>query len=280
MRRSWPFNWSRPISETETGRHDTRFHIDGSVARLTLSRPEIRNALTGERVLAEVRSAFATAERDPTVTVLVIDAEGPAFSAGGNVKDMATRSGMFAGDPERIAEGYRNTIQTLTTTLASTDLVTIAAVDGPAVGAGFDLVLGCDMRIGSTAACFAHTFVDLGIVPGDGGAWLLPRVVGWQRAAELAFTARMVDALEAKEIGVLLEVVAPDDLAGRVGELAATIGSKPAHSLRLTKRLFRHARTMDLPGFLDLTAAMQAISHSTESHHRAVESYLQRLRRR
>ena len=279
-RRSGRSTWSRPISDTETGRHDTRFHIDGSIARLTLSRPEIRNALSGERVLDEIRTAFATAERDPAVTVLVLDAEGPAFSAGGNVKDMATRSGMFAGDPERIAEEYRTTIQTLTTTLASTDLVTIAAVDGPAVGAGFDLVLGCDLRIGSTAARFAHTFVDLGIIPGDGGAWLLPRIVGWQRAAELAFTARMIDAAEAREIGVLLEVVAPHDLAERVRELATTIGSKPAHSLRLTKRLFRHAHTMDLPGFLDLTAALQAVAHSTEAHHGAVESYLERLRDR
>jgi enoyl-CoA hydratase/carnithine racemase len=187
---------------------------------------------------------------------------------------------MFAGDPERIAEGYRNTIHTLTTTLASTDLVTIAAVDGPAVGAGFDLVLGCDLRIGSTAASFAHTFVDLGIVPGDGGAWLLPRVVGWQRAAELAFTARMVDAREAKEIGVLLEVVAPDELQERVENLASTIAAKPAHSVRLTKRLFRHARTMDLPGFLDLTAALQAIAHTTDAHHSAVAAYLDQLRRR
>lgn len=214
------------------------------------------------------------------MTVLVIDAEGPAFSAGGNVKDMATRSGMFAGDVEKIGEEYRRTIQTLTTAVANTDLVTIAAVNGPAVGAGFDLVLGCDLRIGSTAARFAHTFVDLGIIPGDGGAWLLPRVVGWQRAAELAFTARIIDADEAQQIGVLLEVTEVDALASRVEDLAGTIGAKPAHSLRLTKRLFRHSRTMDLPGFLDLTAALQAIAHSTDSHHEAIENYLERLRAR
>jgi enoyl-CoA hydratase/carnithine racemase len=245
-----------------------------------LARPEIRNALTDDRILAEIRDAFAQAEADPTVTVLVLDADGPAFSAGGNVKDMANRSGMFEGDPERIAERYRDSIQTLTTTLASTDLVTIAAVDGPAVGAGFDMVLGCDLRIGSTNARFAHTFVDLGIIPGDGGAWLLPRIVGWQRAAELAFTARTIDATEAREFGVLLEVVTPDDLRSRVDELATQIASKPAHSLRLTKRLFRHSRTMDLAGFLDLTAALQAIAHSTPAHFEAVEAYLQRLQAR
>ncbi len=187
---------------------------------------------------------------------------------------------MFAGDPERIAERYRDSIQTLTTTLASTDLVTIASVNGPAVGAGFDMVLGCDLRIGSTEARFAHTFVDLGIIPGDGGAWLLPRVVGWQKAAELAFTARMIDAEEARDIGVLLEVVTQEDLGSRVDALAAEIASKPAHSLRLTKRLLRHSRTMDLAGFLDLTAAIQAIAHATPAHLDAVEQYIQRLQAR
>ena len=230
--------------------------------------------------MEEIRDAFAQAKADPVVTVLVLDAEGPAFSAGGNVKDMANRSGMFAGDPEVIAERYRDSIQTLTTTLASTDLVTIAAVNGPAVGAGFDMVLGCDLRIGSTDARFAHTFVDLGIIPGDGGAWLLPRVVGWQKAAELAFTARMIDAEEAREIGVLLEVVTPGNLASRVDALATEIASKPAHSLRLTKRLLRHSRTMDLAGFLDLTAAIQAIAHATPAHLEAVETYIQRLQTR
>lgn len=212
------------------------------------------------------------------MTVLVIDAEGPAFSAGGNVKDMATRSGMFAGNTEEIGEEYRRTIQNLTKTLASTDLVTIAAVEGPAVGAGFDLVLWCDLRIGSPDARFAHTFVDLGILPGDGGAWLLPRVVGSQRAAELSFTGRTIDANEALAIGVLLEVV--DDVTGRVEELATLIASKPPHSLRLTKRLLRHARTMELEPFLDLTAALQSVAHSTEGHHEAIADFLERMRSR
>lgn len=212
------------------------------------------------------------------MTVLVIDAEGPAFSAGGNVKDMATRSGMFAGDVEEIGEKYRRSIQGLTRTFASTDLVTIAAVAGPAVGAGFDLVLWCDLRVGSPNARFAHTFVDLGIIPGDGGAWLLPRVVGSQRAAELSFTGRMIDASEALEMGVLLEVV--DDVTARVEELATLIASKPPHSLRLTKRLLRHSRTMELEPFLDLTAALQSIAHSTQAHHEAVADFMERMRTR
>lgn len=261
-------------------RRDTRFRIDDGIARLTLARAEIRNAITGPEMLAEILDAFEAAEADPQVRVLVVDAEGPAFSAGGNVRDMAERTGMFAGEPETIEQAYRTGIQRLTATVAATDVVTLAAVDGPAVGAGFDLVLGCDLRIGSTRARFAHTFVDLGILPGDGGAWLLPRVVGWQRAAELAFTARTVAADEARDLGILLEVVPPDDLPGRVDELAASVAARPAHSVRLTKRLLRHARTMDLPAFLDLTAALQAIAHSTDAHLEAVAEYVRRWDRR
>lgn len=272
-----PWNWSRPISDRAGDRRHTRFRIEGAIARLTLARPEIRNALTEERVLREIIDAFAEAEA--VSTVLVIDAEGSAFSAGGNVKDMATRSGMFAGTTEDLNENYRRSIQQLTRTLAGTDLVTIAAIGGPAVGAGFDLALWCDLRIGTPTARFAHTFVDLGIIPGDGGAWLLPRTVGAQRAAELSFTGRMITADEALDYGVLLEIVPPDELSTRVDELARTIASKPAHSLRLTKRLLRHARTMDLDGFLDFTAALQAIAHSTDAHHRSVTAFLDRLGR-
>ncbi|MGH8926973.1 MAG: enoyl-CoA hydratase-related protein [Acidimicrobiia bacterium] len=252
----------------------TRIDTDGGVATLTLARPEIRNALTGPEMLEEVVSAFTDPPGD--ARVMVITGEGTAFSAGGNVKDMEERTGMFAGSPSEIVDGYRLGIQNLTRAVATTDVVTIAAVNGPAVGAGFDLVLGCDLRIGAAEAWFAHTFVDLGIIPGDGGAWLLPRVVGWQRATELSLTARRVLAEEARELDILLEVVEPGDLLPRCMELANQIAAKPAHSVHLTKMLLRHARTMDLAGFLDFSAALQAISHTEPAHTEAVARYMER----
>jgi enoyl-CoA hydratase/carnithine racemase len=261
-------------------RSHTRFAMRNGVAVLTLARPETRNAITGEEMLIEMIGAIDEASADPATAVLIIEAEGPAFSAGGNVKDMAERKGLFAGSPEEINEGYRVSIQRLTSAVLTTDLVTIAAVNGPAVGAGFDLVLGCDLRLGSTAARFAHTFIDLGIIPGDGGAWLLPRVVGWQRAADLSFTGRTVGAEEAIALGILLEVVEPERLSAAVLELAAQIAAKPTHSVRLTKRLLRHSRQMDLAGFLDLSAAYQAISHHTPAHATAVDNFVDRLGRK
>jgi enoyl-CoA hydratase/carnithine racemase len=253
---------------------------DGGVARVTLADPDTRNALTGEEMIEELLDALDDAESDPDVVVAVIDADGPAFSSGGNVKDMAAKNGLFSGSPAEMTEKYRETIQQLTRFLATTDLVTIASVNGPAVGAGFDLVLGCDLRLGSRNARFAHTFIEMGIIPGDGGAWLLPRVVGWQRATELALTARFLSAAEAEKYGVLLEVVPEDKLESRVNELAMSIAAKPNPAVVMAKRLLRQARSMDLDGFLELSAALQAIAHTTPEHATAVDAYVEELQNR
>lgn len=250
------------------------------MAQVTLNRPEVRNALTGEDMLEALLDAIDEAETDPDVGVLVMRAEGPAFSAGGDIKAMAAQKGLFEGNAATIIENYRASIQQLTRFMATTDLVTIAAVDGPAIGAGFDLVLGCDLRIGSPRARFAHTFIEMGIIPGDGGAWLLPRVVGWQRATELALTARSVDADEAASIGILLEIVPEGEVDSRALEMARTIAAKPRPAVIMAKRLLRQARSMDLDGFLELSAALQAAAHSTPEHVESVNAYLARLKNR
>ena len=254
--------------------------FEDGVAVVTLARPEIRNAITGQDMIEELLDALDEAESNPDVAVAIIDAEGPAFSAGGNVKDMATREGLFSGTPAEMTEKYRETIQQLTRFMASTDLVTIASVNGPAVGAGFDLVLGCDLRYGSRNARFAHTFIEMGIIPGDGGAWLLPRVVGWQRATELALTARFITSSEAEKYGVLLEVVPEEKLADHVMSVARSIAAKPRPAVVMAKRLLRQARSMDLDGFLEFSAALQAIAHTTPEHEAAVGDYLKKLQNR
>lgn len=250
------------------------------VTVITLNDPATRNAITDVQILDDLLDALDEAEAEASTSVVVLRAEGPAFSAGGNIKDMAAREGIFDGAPAEMMESYRDTIQQLTRFLATTDLVTLAEVNGPAVGAGFDLVLGCDLRYGSRKARFAHTFIELGIIPGDGGAWLLPRVVGWQRATELAMTSRFISAAEAERYGVLLEVIPEEKLSKHVIEMATTIASKPTPAVRMAKRLLRQARSMDLDGFLELSAAFQAVAHTTPEHERAVVSYLENLKNR
>jgi len=128
----------------------------------------------------------------------------------------------------------------------------------------------CDIRIGADRARLGETFVNLGIIPGDGGAWFLPRVVGAQRAAELMFSGRIIDAAEAKDIGVFLETCSGDVLMARCQDLAQTFAAKPRSALRLSKRLLRAGKRLELADFLDYCASLQRLCHTTQEHTDAV----------
>jgi enoyl-CoA hydratase/carnithine racemase len=150
---------------------------------------------------------------------------------------------------------------------------TIAAVNGPAIGAGCDLACMCDIRIASTEARFAESFVKLGIIPGDGGAWWLQRVIGYARAAELSFTGEIIDAQTALGIGLVSRVVSAAELLPSARALAGRIAANPAPALRMAKRLLRHAQTSRLDETLELSAAMQALAHHTGEHDAAVAAF-------
>ena len=146
------------------------------------------------------------------------------------------------------------------------ELPVIAAVNGPAIGAGCDLALMCDIRIAGRAARFAESFVRIGIVPGDGGAWLLPRVVGFAKACEMALTGDVVDAAEAERIGLVSRVVADADLLAEAQAVARRVASNPPHAVRMTRRLLRQAQGQSLSAVLDMSAAMQALAHHTDDY--------------
>ncbi|MGB1548308.1 MAG: enoyl-CoA hydratase-related protein, partial [Alphaproteobacteria bacterium] len=149
-------------------------------------------------------------------------------------------------------------------------------VQGPAVGAGCDLALFCDIVLASTEAKFSEAFINLGLISGDGGTWALSRLVNTQRAAELLFTGRAVDGKKAVEIGLALECLEPDRLLPRAFELAAHIASRPQVALRFTKILLRQALTSSLDELLDTSSALQAICHNTEDHREAVQAFLEK----
>ena len=241
-----------------------------------MNRPEIRNAMTSATMIDELVDAFERVSANPEISVLVLTGADPAFSAGGNVKDMRDKTYLFAGTPDQIAEGYRRSVQRIPRTLFSLDVATIAAVNGAAIGAGCDITLMCDMRVASDQARFGETFVNLGIIPGDGGSWFLPRAVGWQRASEMTFTGRLVDAGEALAMGLVMEVVPHADLMNRTRDVAVQIAAKPPHSVRLAKRLLRQSRSLDLDAFLDMSAAFQAISHHTADHREAMDAFFEK----
>jgi enoyl-CoA hydratase/carnithine racemase len=132
----------------------------------------------------------------------------------------------------------------------------------------------CDIRLASDKALFAESFVKVGIVPGDGGAWLLPRVIGMPRASIMAFTGDTIDAAQALAWGLVAEVLPADELAARAQALAQRIAANPGHALRLTKRLLREGQHMRLDSLLELSAAFQALSHHTDDHLEAVNAML------
>ena len=255
---------------------ESSLDVHNRVAVLTMKRDDVRNALTGTALVDDIVRTVQWANSEPAISVLVLTGDGSAFCSGGNVKQMQAKSDSFSGSPFQIQDQYRRGIQQLPLALHAAEIPIIAAVNGPAVGAGFDLACMCDLRIASTRAQVGETFINLGITPGDGGAWFLQRLVGYQRAAELTLTGRVIKADEALAIGLFLEVVEPEQLMARALELAGQMAAKPPQALRLTKRMMKMAQRSELPDFLDLCASFQAMAHHTEDHHEAVEAFLEK----
>ena len=259
---------------------DALLTLENRVAVLTLNRHDLRNALTGSNLIDDIVTTAEWVNRCEDVSVLVITGAGSAFSAGGNVRDMANRSGDFAGDPAECAERYRKGIQRIPLAMQAVEVPVIAAVNGPAIGAGFDLANMADIRIAADSAKFGETFLNLGIIPGDGGAWFMQRLIGYQRAFELTLTGRIVDAAEAKELGIVMDVVPADELMPATLKMANKMASQPPKATRLTKRLMKMAQRTELKDFLDICACFQGMSHNEPEHLDAVNRMLEAMARK
>ena len=252
------------------------FETTGHIATLTLNRPESMNAL-GQ---AGDGDAFAAAcdaiNGDSNIRCAILTGAGRAFSAGGDVKAMQNRTGNFAGSPTDIADGYRNNIHRILRALYNLRVPLIAAINGPAIGLGGDLACLADMRIASTSAMFGVTFFKLGLVPGDGGTWLLPRVIGEARAAELFFTGDVIDAATMQEWGLVSRVVEPDALMDKARTLAEKVAAMPPAALHQTKMMLRQGRGLSYDGALELAASTQGLMHHTEDHAEGVAALIEK----
>ena len=248
----------------------------GHVLQVTMSSPDTRNALTDDSQFEEFEVLCREINDDKSVRAVVLTGAGSAFCAGGNVKDMRDRTGLFSGDPFDQADAYRRGIQRIPRAVYSLNVPAIAAVNGPVVGAGCDLATMCDIRIASEKAMFAESFVKLGIIPGDGGAWFLPRAVGYSNACKMAFTGNPVRAQEALSMGLVSEVVAPDELIPTALTLAQSIAENPPHAVRLTKQLMRGSEQSSLDELLDKSAAFQAVCHAEPDHAEAVAAFFEK----
>jgi enoyl-CoA hydratase/carnithine racemase len=249
---------------------------DGHVETWTLNLPERRNPISDLPMVEALEAAATRVAADVSVRAVILTGAGSAFSSGGDVKAMAERSGMFGGSGAEIADGYRRGIQRIPRALFRCPVPLIAAVNGPAVGAGCDLALMCDLRIASTQAFFAESFVKVGLVPGDGGAFLLPRVVGAARAAEMALTGDRVPAGTALAWGLVSRVVEPAELLPAARELADRVAVNPPVAVRAGKQLLRESAGLSLDEVLDRSADVQALLHQTRDHAEAVAAFVEK----
>ena len=222
-----------------TGTDEVLYEVDGHVATITLNRPERLNAITTE-MLRGLTLAFASAEEDRDVRACVLTGAGRGFCAGLDLKAAAEGSGIGSG-----GGGLGSTRDLPTTVLFEMDTPVIAAVNGSAAGYGFDLSLGCDMRLVASSAKLVVGPAKRGVVPESGGTWYLPRLVGWAKAAELCFLCRDVLADEALELGLANRVLADEEVLPTAQAWAREIATNAPLAVQTTKRLFRHGWTED-----------------------------------
>ncbi|MEC8253775.1 MAG: enoyl-CoA hydratase-related protein [Planctomycetota bacterium] len=248
-----------------------RVDVDGAVATITLNRPEARNAYSDE-MCVQLCDAIEQCQRDQAVLAVVLTGAGASFHAGGDVKAMKARAGMFAGGPAELRQRYLDGIQAVPRRIATFRKPLICAINGPAVGAGLDLACMCDLRVASRSAKLGSTFVKVGLVPGDGGAFFLARTVGFPRALELMLRGRILSAEEAMQIGLVHEVVDDKDLLPRARALADELASLPADALQLTKRAAYESWNSEVHRALELAATYQGVAQNHPDHAARLQS--------
>ena len=248
---------------------------DGRIAVVTLNRPDTLNALSAD-VVEGLVAAMGEADADDGISCAVLTGAGRAFSSGGNLKEIKALTADQGMDAIAVERWYRDGIQRIPMVMNAISVPVVAAVNGHAIGAGCDLATMCDIRIGGEDAQFAESFLKVGIIPGDGGAWFLPRVVGQARAMEMLLTGRRIKAAEAAEWGLVSRVVANDALIDEAMKMATTVAAQPPVALRAAKRLFRATQNMGLEDSLASAAAAQGMLQQMADHHEAIDAILEK----
>jgi enoyl-CoA hydratase/carnithine racemase len=212
------------------------YEVADGIATITLNRPDRMNAISGP-MLESFSRAFRDADADHKVRVIVLTGAGRGFCAGLDLKDLTAGTGI--GSNGSTATAKFDLANSPPIVLHTTDKPVICALNGPAAGYGMDLALGCDIRIASTQAKLAAVFARRGVLPESGGTWLLPRLLGWAKAAEVCFRGQVLDAQQSLELGLVNKVVEPDELLPTAREWALEIASNAPLAIQATKRMMR-----------------------------------------
>ncbi|MEM7252820.1 MAG: enoyl-CoA hydratase/isomerase family protein [Pseudomonadota bacterium] len=245
------------------------FDVESNIATITLNRPEKLNAFTSEMLQALVQRIDECAERDD-IRVVMLTGAGRGFCSGGDIGGMGDGAD---NRPHVTKERIWTEIQAFPKRLASFDKPIIAAVNGVATGGGVDLALACDFRTAAASAKFAETYSRIGLLPGGGGAYFLPRLVGTGRALELLWTAEFIDAQDALSIGLVNHVFSDDQLYSRTFDICARIASAPPFSVRHIKRAVYQGLNTDMHTAFDLISSHIAIARAGEDHVEAINAF-------
>ena len=249
------------------------YEIKDGIGTITLNRPERLNAFTLEMIDLWVE-ALQDARENDAVRVVVVTGAGRAFCSGGDVGNMASGSREAMSGLRH--KQWLEVVHRVPLTLETLDKPVIAALNGAAAGAGLDMALMCDLRFAAEGARFSEAYVKVGLIPGDGGTYFLPRLVGPARALELLWTGDFVDAREAERIGLVNRVVPPDQLMPTTYEFAGRLASGPTVAIRTIKRAVYQGLRTDLRAHLDLISSHMAFIRQTEDHREGARAFVEK----
>ena len=251
------------------------YEQDDKIVKITLNRPDTRNALSGD-IIEGLVEYLQKADKDKNVGCVILTGAGKSFSSGGNlqeIKDMTTKDKMTQAQLE---DWYRFGIQKIPLTMNSIDVPVVAAVNGHAIGAGNDLCTMCDIRIAGEDAKFSESFLRIGIIPGDGGSWFLPKIIGLARANEMILTCDVLDANKALDWGLVSKVVSNENLMIEAQKLANKIAAQPPEASRRAKRLLRMSQNVPLQDALEMAASQQSMLQQLDDHREAIDALLEK----
>ena len=243
---------------------------DSGLATITLNRPEKLNAICPE-LITDLLDVIEEIGKDNEIRAILLTGAGRAFCAGGDVRDLLSQTDnpveIMANSLEgaRIISGMRNMPKPW-----------VAAVNGPAIGAGCNLALGCDIIIAAQNAVFSMAFMNLGLHPDTGGVYLLSRLVGTARACEMVFTGKMIDAVEAERIGLINQVVPPEDLKDTATKMTLRLAQGPSKAIGMAKASIYQAVTMDMAPILETEARAASLCISTEDAKEGIKAILEK----
>ncbi len=239
---------------------------------VTLNNPDQMNAIT-TNMINSLTEVLTHADFDKNIRVVVITGKGKNFCAGGDIKAMEEKSGMFAGESNELRSRYQHGIQRIPQCIENLSVPVIAMVNGAAVGAGCDLSMMCDLRVGDNKTKFAETFTRMGLVPGDGGTFFLQRVVGYSKAMQMFLTSKSFEGKEALDFGLLNFLFEDSKMLEETEKLAETVAGLAPVAQRLTKKAMKVSYMHDLQTSLDMLASFQGISQRTSDHFEAIKSF-------